>query len=277
MSWTGLHGNMTFNQTLQYIYSTEINGIEFEDEDENVYEKLAKNITTKFTITNHFCKVLKVYPSKTEKIGIRLKRNESYTVIVNDPGNSNGLLFSQPSGDQILYDKQEGNKELTFLVNLQETKDETGGGSCTGYPNTHYQSFSQCFKDDIIKKTRQAFGFGLPIFTGTDPGPIQRLEKHESTVQWLESVAHDLFGGRVYKPASCLPPCTILDATPKQQHKFSYKYPYVYIYFNNVVKVQTTVLAYGIDSLVVEVGSSLGLWLGLSVMEFSICSHHFSK
>ena len=181
----------------------------------------------------------------------------------------------------MLYDKEGGNKTLTFLVNLQDTQDETGGmDTCTEYPSTRHQSFSQCFKDDIIKKTEDIFGFGLPFFTETDESlkPMPRLEKHEPTIQWLQLMAHNSFGGKAYKPASCLPPCTILEAIPKQEHKHSYKVPYVYIFFNDKVKVQTTVLAYGIDSLLVEVGSSLGLWLGLSVCGiFDLLTSIFEK
>ena len=32
------------------------------------------------------------------------------------------------------------------------------------------------------------------------------------------------------------------------------------------IKVESVVLAYGFDDLLVEIGSSLGLWLGLSVV-----------
>ena len=40
----------------------------------------------------------------------------------------------------------------------------------------------------------------------------------------------------------------------------------IYIYFNDNVKIETVLLAYGMNSLLVEIGSSLGLWLGLSVV-----------
>ena len=129
MSWTGLYGNMTFNQTRHHLYSTQLDDIKFGD-------GLEENTTTRFTITNHFCKVLEIYPSMiATKIGILLQGNDSFVIFVNDPANSNDLLFTQKSGDQIIYDSMEGKKSLIFLINLKEIQDTTGGESCTEYPN----------------------------------------------------------------------------------------------------------------------------------------------
>ena len=41
---------------------------------------------------------------------------------------------------------------------------------------------------------------------------------------------------------------------------------YFILFFSNDVQVRRIVLAYGLDDLLVEVGSCLGLWLGLSVV-----------
>ena len=269
LSWTGRHGNMTFNQTLHYLYRMDMDDIEFQELRDFEFQKLGRNITTRFTIANQFCKVLEIYPSMMGTIGIWLKGNESYTVIVNDPGSSNDLLFSQTSGDQIPYDTKEGNKTFTFLVNLKEIDDETGGNGCTTYPTKQYQSFLQCFKDSILKKTKPVLGFDLPFFLENNNQtikPTQMFEKHRPTIKWLQELALTSLGGRIYKPDSCLPPCIILTATPKQQQKFDNSDRFIFIFFNEVVQVQNTVLAYDIGSLLVELGSSLGLWLGLSVV-----------
>ena len=267
LSWTGLHGNMTLNQTLHQLYTLNMDDIMVfngRDRDQRISQD---NITTRFTIANGFCKVLTIKPNVMGELDIHLKGKDSFKVVVNDPESTNGLLFSQISGDKMIYDKEEKERHI-FLVHLKETEDKTGQDSCVEYPNSQYETFSECIKDDIVKKTRTSFGFGLPFFSEKSQmiKPIERQDRHETTVQWLFSLAHYSFGGIIYKPDACLSPCTILTAISEQQHKFSYTDRVVSLHFNDIVQVQTTVLAYGFDSLLVEVGSSLGLWLGLSLV-----------
>ena len=45
-----------------------------------------------------------------------------------------------------------------------------------------------------------------------------------------------------------------------------WKQNYIGLYFKNKVEVERIVLVYGFDALLVEIGSCLGLWLGLSVV-----------
>ena len=48
--------------------------------------------------------------------------------------------------------------------------------------------------------------------------------------------------------------------------RHSYVKHLIKLVFDGTADVQTSVLAYDLDALLVEVGSSLGLWLGLSVV-----------
>ena len=276
MSWTGLHGNMTFNQTLHYLYKHQMDDVEFkhwrpsqQKNNSQPDDGLKENITTRFTLANNFCKVLEIVPGNNNyNIDTTLKGNVSFSIFLYDPVNSNNFLFPQLTGDKILHDNKEGLKLMVFKITLKETEDKTGGDRCIEYPNKRYQSFSQCLQTDVVSKTRPVFGFTLPFFTTTDKArkPIQRQKKHEPTVRWLQKIAHNSFGGILYQPAACPPPCTTLTATSEQQQKFSYKSRAVSIFINDIVEVQTTVLSYDMGSLLVEVGSSLGLWLGLSVV-----------
>ena len=268
LSWTGLYGNMTLNQTLHQLYRINMDDIEVLKKNQELERIKEDNITTRFTIANGLCRVLEITPREIGRLDIGLKGDDSFKVFINDPENTNGLFFSQISGDRLVYDSKEGKEVHTFLIHLKETQDKTGLGSCIEYPNSHYETFSQCIKDDIVKKTTSVFGFGLPFFSESNKTiePIQKQQHHEATIKWLWSISVNSFGAKVYKPDSCLPPCSILTAISEQQQKYSFTSCVIDFYFDDVGQVQTTVLAYGFDALLVEIGSSLGLWLGLSLV-----------
>ena len=201
------------------------------------------------------------------RMAIHLGGNDSFNVMINDPVTMNGFLFPQISGDNIIIDNKDVYRPR-FLVNFKVTEDKTGGTSCVEYPTSRFQSLSQCIDDEIVKKTRPVFGFGLPFFARANMTlkPFQRLEKHEKTVKWIRNLANEAYGGTIYKSETCLPSCRFTSAAADAQPQAVHKTRNVILYFNNIVEVQTTVLAYGIDSLLVEIGSSLGLWLGLSIV-----------
>ena len=256
---------MTFNQTLHYLHRTDLDDIKFTKYDDGT--ELDKNVTTTFTVANRFCKVLEILPFGIKRMIIEVGRKGSFNVMVNDPVNMNGFLISQLSGDKILHTSKHV-PHPRFQINLKVTEDKTGGDSCVKYPNSRFDSFSQCIENDIVQKTRPVFGFGLPFFArdNTTLKPIQRLEKHEKTVKWIWNLATEAYGGSIYKSETCLPPCTFTSATAEEQPHAAHNLPWVILYFKNIVKVQTTVLAYDFGSLLVEIGSSLGLWLGLSMV-----------
>ena len=78
------------------------------------------------------------------------------------------------------------------------------------------------------------------------------------------------YGGVKYQSEHCLPPCTMLTAYTELQQSSSaasgVNYSALYLFFDEIIHVKTTVVAYGPTSLLVEIGSCLGLWLGLSVV-----------
>ena len=234
---------------------------------------------TSFTLANHFCSLLELYPSEIPYLAIEFGANESFIFIVHDPVTANSFLFPQMSGGKILYEYQDDIRE-EYLVKLTETVDKTDRGRCTVYPTNRDQSLNQCINDYIVEKTKPVFGFILPFFAQSDETlkPVPRLAEHEDTLNWLTYMAMDSLGGKSYRPVSCLPACSILTATSVQQQKFSYKKRVVALLFDDVIEVQTTVIAFDLVSLLVEFGSALGLWLGLSMVGvFELFTTFFNK
>ena len=85
----------------------------------------------------------------------------------------------------------------------------------------------------------------------------------------LASLVFGSRNGLHYESEACRLPCThILVKVKRLNTKFvnEYKSHHISLTFENNVKIERVVLAYGFTSFLVEVGSSLGLWLGLSVV-----------
>ena len=279
LSWTGAEGNMTFNQTRHYLYRKNAKDIIFWTRNRmHEWNKVDKS-EARFTVANHFCSVLEVYPREIPYLAIEFGANESFIFIVHDPVSANSFLIPQMSGGKILYEYEDDLRE-EYLIKLTETVDKTDKGRCTKYPNNRDQSYNQCINDYIVEKTKSVFGFILPFFSPPNQllKPVPRLKEHEDTLNWLTYKAMDSIGGKNYRPATCLPSCTILTATSEQQQKFSYKKRIVALLFDDVIEVQTTVIAFDLVSLLVEFGSALGLWLGLSMVGvFELFTTCFNK
>ena len=100
-------------------------------------------------------------------------------------------------------------------------------------------------------------------------GPFQRLPEHEALLNWIFVMVLNSIGGKQYESKKCPLPCKILSV--KSTFLQTEGLPegdanYFILFFSNDVQVRRIVLAYGLDDLLVEVGSCLGLWLGLSVV-----------
>ena len=99
-------------------------------------------------------------------------------------------------------------------------------------------------------------------------GILLRLPKIEKIVQWLKSLLRYSWGGIQYKSRTCPFPCTAMfsHATLKHAELSDFQTNYVHLYFDDSIEEEKIIPAYDLAALLVEIGSSLGLWLGLSVV-----------
>ena len=100
-------------------------------------------------------------------------------------------------------------------------------------------------------------------------GHIQRLPEMEHLIEWLYSLVQSSWGGIQYTSESCLLPCSLLSAHATYQASGTHsilQYNYISLHFDERVAVEQILLFYNSENLLVEIGSCLGLWLGLSAV-----------
>ena len=100
--------------------------------------------------------------------------------------------------------------------------------------------------------------------------PIMRLDGHDEMIDWINKVFVRAATEFKYKSDNCLPPCTVLSSVAKYvREQVRHKDNTLVISFSEDIETSNEVLAYDFSSLLVEIGGSMGLWLGFSVVGVS--------
>ena len=111
--------------------------------------------------------------------------------------------------------------------------------------------------------------------------PIPRLAKHDHILNWLLNITIKAFGNIEYGSDACLPPCTRMSFQARLASSGSFGYVgdnRLVLNFMDTIEIRRIVLSYDATSLLVEVGSCLGLWLGLSVVGmYDVCAVMLGK
>ena len=141
------------------------------------------------------------------------------------------------------------------------------GGPCI-YPGDNFEGYSDCVNEESYQKILSVLGCMVPWMSDRNQckGPVQRLTKHENLIKWLMMNYKNSKTGFHYKSLACPLPCTLLSAHSKYIRSSNHDKNKLVLYIEDRVRVESVALAYGWDSLLVEIGSCLGLWLGLSVV-----------
>ena len=267
LSFTGMHGNMTFNESLNHVYTPYLENIEF--------------VSTKGNISNRLlyplglCKVYEGAPTKPY-FNITFKNHEQmpdYNIFISDPAaeNSFQLPFILMTGEKVRVADSIEKKYFVYNIQLKEIIVKTNDGSCVDYPTQQHNSYADCVGAELKRKILPTLGCMVPFISRKDhcTEPIQRLPKHDNLTEALYKISADSYGGIQYQAESCPLPCSHLSSHStfiESIVNLRLKDSQLLIVFGDDIENEEIVLAYDSTALLVEIGSCLGLWLGLSVV-----------
>ena len=261
-SWSGPDGDMTFDETVHSLYNSSLGHVVVEKE----------NFTTKFLLPDGVCYIDEGLPGKWHMIEV--EESFGYTVTVTDPAANTNFRVSDDlmTGDTILVKTDLTTKAVVcYRIQLKETSIETRDGSCIEYPNEEYASYADCVDDEAEKRILPLLGCMVPWISRKNQcaGLIPRLPIHKELDAFIRSIFTSTWEGRAHPSDTCPPPCTTMSAHSKYLRTIpssTLSKNKINLNFDKNVKVEKIVAAYDFGTLLVEIGSSLGLWLGLSVV-----------
>ena len=221
-------------------------------------------------ICTGLCKVFGVIPTRHMMIHLQTNESVEYFVIVSDPSASNSfqMPYSLMTGDKVRLKASTDNTAVAYSIQLTKTSTETADGSCFDYTNHEHKSYSDCVDAEMRNKILPTLGCMIPWMSRTDAcaGHIQRMPKHEALLEWIINLLENSWGGIQYKSHACPLPCTLFSAYSTFQASVISNGNKIFLHFSEDIIVRKIVLAYDSTALLVEIGSCLGLWLGLSVV-----------
>ena len=269
LSWSGQDGDVNPEDVLHKIFSLGI---------ENITLKKEINIAKRFFLPFGMCSVVSAPPkvfltsNGMYKISLYLNGTGDYMVSVLDPEAAPRyqLPFHQMAGiTPSIYLRPDQIIRKYYSIQLTYHRNQASDGSCMNYPDQHgHESFADCIEAENRKKTLPVLGCMLPWMSKLNHcSGFQAITPGSQALMELLSSAYEHAKlGLLKKDSSCPPPCDMLIARGRYLYTYKDKYQStVKLTLVEEIAVKTIMSAYGFDNLLVEVGSSLGLWLGLSV------------
>ena len=191
-----------------------------------------------------------------------------------DPDEENGIRINKIAKGVFEPVTDEYFQYFSYKVNIFLYNSHIHDGkTCTDYTKLN-TSFAECYRKSMMKTMFQLYGCIPPWLSGMTNSTCENsTEVKESAVEDIELILDNiqqLLGGQEAKMQdACLPPCSKMTIKLEElMQTNSYKGSAVVDLLINVneVIVETDIYGYDAFNLIVDLGSALGLWLGLSAL-----------
>ena len=252
ITWKGKYGNITYDLLFDSDYSS--------------FKSFLSETENRFLPNHGLCKML-----TDSNSGVYVNAPMRSIVLIIDPYMENSLrviemergrLYFGPTYDN-LFDSSAYNVEYRF----HDSKIHDGQ-SCTDYERLD-SSYSDCIEDIMKSLFIESYGC-LPPWFPSNKGMMCKIEKEilEDSKVILEDFIDFMLGRDVKLFKSCLPPCLKMSIGIKMTTYNIHQRSHAKICFRTKeeVIVYKDTYSYDVFNLGVDIGSALGLWLGLSVL-----------
>ena len=262
---------MTFNFSESLQENTDLELIEWIGTPAANWMNESRKLPRAFTAYEGVCikqviNATKLPPTGNFEINID-KIQGQVTVILSDVGRSTyfELETKTVSGDPIEVKK---NETKIYSITFEEIHWMKEQGECANYgKDEKYLSYADCIANDHEQKFKPVTGCCVPWLSNTEnPDICKGRIRLPAYSDWLNQFADFMSGYDLGSESKCLKSCLELQAHTSLRRIFRKGQTSIILNIKKAVKRTTYVKAYELFDLVVDVGSSLGLWIGLSVV-----------
>ena len=284
LSWAGSQ-NLTYKNITSLLYSTvKSENIKTHGKPPNNW-KNAEDLQEHSTSFNGVCKqiemdITNLTASEMFHVTMGLKQlpnrtfpSQDLDIIITHPKTSTYFMMKRDSleGEQLQISTK---VQKIFSITLEEYYMTEESGECKNYgEGAEFRTFADCVADEHKRIFQPIIGCALPWASAPGDQDVchGRIRLDAEAYATYKKSFNELFEkirlSQVHEASYvCLKPCFDLRIKSKLLKVTGREPGTVTLNFQKKAKVTKSVKAYGLFDLIVEVGSCLGLWIGLSAL-----------
>ena len=195
--------------------------------------------------------------------------DEAFEVFITDEGQELPFKLGEFSDFSRIRVENSTYPKVSYKIQIEKISEMEESGTCSVYDDdTGYKTYADCVEAEARQEFLPLLGCMIPWISSEDQctSPVQINNTYNRLIQ-SKNLWSVFESGSGMQYSACNAPSTKRNIrqtflrTIKTSSKFLLK-----IYFKDEVKHIKSIPAYGPLEFIVEVGSSLGLWLGLSIV-----------